>query len=446
MDNIKKLPKSNFSLSKSIIASNNALYKDLEIKEVLNKQIDLIKPSKDIIDKINLISKEFIVELGTKLKSKKITADIFIGGSIAKNTLVKKDKYDIDLFVRFDKKYEDKISDILGKNLGKEAKKIHGSRDYYQIIKDGIIIEIIPVIKIKKPDEAKNVTDLSYFHVNYIVGKINANKKLADEIILAKAFCHAQECYGAESYINGFSGYALELLISHYGSFLNFMKDIANAKEDEKIIIDDSKFYKRKEDVLTEVNEAKIQNPIILIDPTYKERNALASLSNDTFYKLKKACSDFLKNPSSSFFEKKDVTHDLKKYKDLKVISIKTNKQKGDIAGTKSKKFFGFFLFNLRKEFIVKKSEFIYDDVKNIANFYLVLDKKPEEIIKGPPITNVFGLTEFKKAHPNAFIKEQYSYSKIKHDKSFEEFFYEFLKRDKKIIKDMSIKEMKLEK
>jgi len=414
------------------------------IKEVLYKQIDLIKPEKIIFDKIKRISKEFILELDKKLKNKKINANIFIGGSIAKNTLVKKDKYDIDLFVRFDKKYDDKISDILGKNLGKHAKRIHGSRDYYQIIKDGIIIEIIPVIKIKKPDEAVNVTDLSYFHVNYVVGKINKNKKLAEEIIIAKAFCHAQDCYGAESYINGFSGYALELLICHYGSFINFIKEVVKTKDGEKIIIDDSKFYKRKEQVLVEVNEAKIQNPIILIDPTYKERNALASLSNETFHKFKKVCNEFLKNPAPDFFEKKDVLEELKQDKNLKIISIKTNKQKGDIAGTKSKKFFGFFLFNLKKEFLIKKSGFSYNDKKNIAYFYLTIDKKPDEIIKGPPITNIIGLTQFKKAHTNAFIKEDFAYAEIKHIIGFEEFFNNFLKKDKKIIKDMSITEIKL--
>lgn len=412
------------------------------IKEVLKKEIERIKPEKQVIDKINKVSKKFIFDLDKKIKAKKIKAEIFIGGSLAKNTLIKKDKYDVDVFVRFDKKYNEKISEILGKLLGKKAKKIHGSRDYYQIIENQIIIEIIPVLKIRKPEEAKNVTDLSYFHVRYIKDKISKNKKLPDEIILAKAFSHAIDCYGAESYINGFSGYALELLICHYGSFLNLIKEIA--KSDEKIIIDDGKFYGKKEQVLREVNEAKIQNPIILIDPTFKERNALASLSKETFNKFKKACSEFLKNPSSSFFEKKDISEEMKKNKDLRIISIKTDKQKGDIAGTKSKKFFNFFLFKLRREFEVKKAEFDYDDQKNIAYFYLVLNKKSEEVIRGPPITNIKGLTAFKKVHPDAFIKDNYSYAKLWHKISFKEFFKNFVEKDRKIIREMSIKEIKI--
>jgi len=51
-------------------------------------------------------------------------------------------------------------------------------------------------------------------------------KKILDEIRIAKAFCYANNCYGAESYISGFSGYALELLVYHYKSFLKFIKSM----------------------------------------------------------------------------------------------------------------------------------------------------------------------------------------------------------------------------
>jgi len=74
--------------------------------------------------------------------------------------------------------YLKEISKLLGEVLGNKAKKIHGSRDYYQLIVHGIIFEIIPVLKVKKPEHAKNITDLSYFHVNYINKKIRKNKKL----------------------------------------------------------------------------------------------------------------------------------------------------------------------------------------------------------------------------------------------------------------------------
>lgn len=421
----------------------------MKINQVLKKQLENINIDKDSYTKINKISKEFIIDLKNKLKKNKINAEVFIGGSLAKDTLVKTEdnKYDVDIFVRFNCNCKDnELSKRLGKIIGK-AEKIHGSRDYYQIIKDNIIIEVIPVIKIKKPEESRNVTDLSYFHVNYIKKQINKNKRLANEIKLAKAFCHAQDFYGAESYIKGFSGYSLELLISHYKSFLKFIKAIDKLKEkkDKPLIIDDNKFYKKNE-VLMELNESKLQSPIILIDPTFKQRNALSGLSKDTFKKFKKSINQFLKNPGDEFFRKKNKLEELKKkFKDIIIISLKTSKQKGDIAGTKSKKFYKFFISQLEREFKIIKSDFDYNEEKNIAYFYLVLDRKNKEIIKGPPITVLEHLTNFKKVHANAFIKEGFAYAEIEHNLNFNEFLDNFNNKEKKIMNQMSIKEIKLE-
>ncbi len=416
------------------------------INQILKKQIELIKPNSKNINRIKTITNDFVRNLEKKLKSKNIHADVFIGGSLAKKTIVKKKKYDVDIFVRFDRKYEDdEISKILGKILNK-AKRIHGSRDYYKTIIKGIIFEIIPVIKINKTGEARNITDLSYFHVNYINKIINKNKKLADEILLAKTFTHTQNCYGAESYIHGFSGYSLELLICYYRSFLKFIKEISKAEtKNERIIIDDKKFYKNKNEVLRELNESKIQSPIILIDPTFKERNALAGLSKETFEKFKENCRKFLKNPDEKFFKVKDIKEELKrKYKNkLIILEVKTSKQAGDIAGSKSKKFFEFFALGLEREFIAKLKEFEYDDNKNLACFYFVVEKKKDEINRGPPVTAVENLKNFKKAHPKAFIKKNFAYAKIKHNLSFEEFVKRFKNKNKKIIKEMSVKNIK---
>ena len=408
------------------------------INKILNEQIELIKPSLEEHKKIENIAGKFISELNKKLKNKRIKAEVFVGGSLAKNTFIKKKKYDIDVFVRFDKNINKDISKLLG-SLLKNADRLYGSRNYYQLKKNNIIIEVVPVRKINVPNKAENITDLSYFHVNYVKNKIRKNKRLTDEILLAKAFAHAQDVYGAESYINGFSGYALELLILHYGSFVRFIKDIVKFKD--KIIIDDSKFYKNKKDILIELNESKLQSPIILIDPTFKERNAAASLSYETLSKFKKVCNKFLKNPSKKYFEERDLFEEFnKKYKKDEIVIVKTIKQAGDISGTKSKKFYEFFLGKLRKGFNVVRSDFYYDDSKNIAYFFIKRSKKKDELIKGPPINSKNNLIKFKKAHPKAFIKNKFAYFKIKHNLSFENWFKEFKIKNKKIIKDMSIK------
>ncbi len=416
----------------------------MQINDVLKKEIENINPDKEAMDKINKTSRDFCEQLKNKLKQNKIDAQVFVGGSLAKNTIVKKNKYDIDVFVRFNKKYKNKeISELLGKQIP-NAKKVHGSRDYYQMVVNDILIEVIPVLEIKNPKQAKNVTDLSFFHVKYVVDKIKKNKKLANEIRLAKTFCFAQECYGAESYIHGFSGYVLELLILHYNSFVKFLKHMSNLDVTDKFIIDSERFYKSKQQVLIELNEAKLQSPIILIDPTFKERNAAASLNKQTLSKFQQSIQEFLKSPNLEFFIKKDIGKGMKKKYGGKLITIfvQTTKQAGDIAGTKSKKFFDFFIYKLKRDIQIKKSEFDYDEDKNLAYFYFVLDKKAEEIIKGPPITSIKNLTNFKKAHPNAFIKKGFAYAKLTHNLSFPEWFRNFVKKEEKIIKEMGIKKV----
>ena len=225
---------------------------------------------------------------------------------------------------------------------------------------------------------------------------------------------------------------------------MKFLKAVSKLEENKNpLIIDDSKFYKKKE-ALIEMNESKIHSPIILVDPTFKERNALAGLSNETFVKFKKACISFLKNPSLAAFERKGVYEEFAKDKNSLVISVKTEKQAGDIAGTKSKKFFSFFSLQLKREFIIKKSGFDYDDENNIAYYYLVLDPWGKEVIKGPPVARVEHLNAFKKVHSNAFIKGDFAFAEISHSITFEEWLKMFLDKYKKVIKAMAIKEVRI--
>ena len=115
--------------------------------------------------------------------------------------------------------------------------------------------------------------------------------------------------------------------------------------DEEKLVIDLEKHYKNSKEVLTEMNEAKLESPVILVDPTYKARNALAGLSTETFKKFLEETKRFLKNPKEEYFEEKRIIPEAlkkeakKKKAEYTRIIITTNKQEGDIAGTKMLKF-----------------------------------------------------------------------------------------------------------
>ena len=276
-----------------------------KINEVLKEALTEAKPSQKEIGDIESKLKDFLIKFNHKLKSLKIDAEVFVGGSYAKRTLIKREKYDVDIFVRFDKKYIGKDISLLTHKILGEIKsnpvRIHGSRDYFKVnVEPWIFFEIVPVIKVSKPQEAENITDLSYFHVKYLNKKLK--KGLSDDIILAKSFCHANRVYGAESHIKGFSGYSLELLIQYYGGFLKFIKEISKSKED-KIFIDAEKHYSNKKQILMDMNSSKLESPIILVDPTFRQRNALATLSYWTFKKFREACREFIEKPDIKFFK-----------------------------------------------------------------------------------------------------------------------------------------------
>ena len=187
--------------------------------------------------------KKIIESVLSKIKVE--DAKFELGGSYAKDTFLR-GNHDIDIFVKFPyAKYKNKdISKILNEKLWIKHKKVHGSRDYFQMEKKGYSLEFIPVLDIKNPEQDKNITDFSPLHTKWV----KKHLKNSDEARLIKKFCRAQGVYGAESYIKGFSGYVLEILTVYYKNFYNLIKNVSRWKL--PVYIDIEKYYKNKEEAL----------------------------------------------------------------------------------------------------------------------------------------------------------------------------------------------------
>ncbi len=421
-----------------------------KVNSILKEVLKRIEPPEEDLKLIDDSVKKIFNGLNKRIKKLKINAETFVGGSFAKKTVIKKDEYDVDIFIRFDKKYRRQdISKLTGRIIKgmKNISVIHGSRDYFRIkfAKD-FFIEIVPVLKINKPEEAENITDLSYSHVNYIKKKIKS-EKILDEIRIAKAFCFANKCYGAESYINGFSGYGLELLIYYYGSFLKFLKELIKVKE--RKIIDIERHFKRKKNILLDLNAAKLTSPIILIDPTYKQRNALAALSQKTFERFQKAAKKFLKKPSIKDFELKKTDLEKieksakKKNQEFVLAEIHTNKQPGDVAGSKLLKFYNYFAKEIGKLFDINKKGFNYNGVQ-AARFYIVAKSKKELIITGPNVKDEKSVKNFKKKHKNTFVKSKRIHAREKIKFNLKKFIDFWKNKNKKRLKEMYITKLNI--
>ena len=285
---------------------------------VCKKVLSQIVPSQDERDKLDSIINFAKKSVEDELKKQDISADLVIGGSIGKDTWLK-GTHDVDIFVRFDEKYDEiKLGEILGKiitSVFPKAQVAHGSRDYYQLQLKGYKFEFVPVLQIEKPEQAKNSMDASPFHVKYVRNHSRINN-LADEIRLFKAFARAHNVYGAESYISGFSGYVSEILVINYGGFCNLMEAFENLQP--KILVDPEKHYKDMNEVCSAFSESKLKSPLIVIDPVLKIRNAAAALDYNAFSALLLAMRRFIRDPSESFFAKVNTT-----ISDLEKISRK---------------------------------------------------------------------------------------------------------------------------
>jgi len=290
------------------------------------KILQEILPKKEEEKYVNDCTNQFLNKFNS-LKNIKF----MVGGSYAKGTWLAGNK-DVDIFARFNyEKYLDKdISLELKKILNKKKikfKVVHGSRDYFHIIKKNILFELVPVLDIKKASKAINVMDVSPLHVKYIKNKLN--KKRSNDVRLLKQLCKANDFYGAESYIGGFSGYVLEILIGHYKSLNKLMKVAAKWKDKE--VIDPAKHYKNSLTALRNINESKKISPLILIDPVQPDRNASSALSKKKYEKFISLAKIY--DGSESFFMKKEINlKDLKGYNIFRLVPLSGKK---DIVGAK---------------------------------------------------------------------------------------------------------------
>ena len=197
-----------------------------------------------------------------------------------------------------------------------------------------------------------------------------------------------------------------------------------------------------------DLNSAKLDSPIILIDPTYKHRNVLAALSDQTFEQFQKVCKKFIKTPSIKSFELQKVDIDKIK-KDAKkrklefiLLEAKTKKQAGDIAATKLLKFYKHLHTELSKSFDIKNRGFEYNG-KQAAQYFFVAKKKKEILHKGPLVKQKKNVSAFKKKHRNTFAKKGRIYSREKININLKKFIGFWKKKNSKKIRDMSVSYLK---
>jgi tRNA nucleotidyltransferase (CCA-adding enzyme) len=298
---------------------------------------------------------------------KHTSGEVFPGGSYAKGTHIGK-TFDCDIFVRFESgDVSAQLLESLTKvssELDTEIITIHGSRDYYQLSFKDIAFEFVPVLKIEDPDDAENIMDVSPFHVTWVEKQLKT-KSVSSDIRLMKQFLKACYSYGAESYIAGFSGHVVDLMVLHYGSFDATIAAMKKWKLDEKVTIDYENEYKGK-DVLFYLNSSKTHGPLVMVDPIMPDRNAAAAVGDRAFMKSVEAAKAFAKNPSETFFEIIPLTTEIvEKRFSVPVVSVSfvSSAGKSDVVGAKIRKAWEYIAAQLKENgFIVADSEWAWSE------------------------------------------------------------------------------------
>jgi tRNA nucleotidyltransferase (CCA-adding enzyme) len=374
-----------------------------------------IRPDMGILGEVQAT----VRQLNKCIKASKLKASCVAGGSVAKGTFLKGD-FDVDLFVKFDYSYGRKnISDLLEKVIRKcfkEYDRVHGSRDYFQA-HDSLNYEIVPVLDITDPKKALNVTDMSPLHVDWVKRRLKKGQE--DEIRLAKYFMKANNLYGAESYVRGFSGHVLDILIIRYGDFISLLKNARAWKP--KVVIDVMKHYKDDKEALDSINYSKIEGPVVVVDPVYPARNAASAVSMEKFTLLKKKAADFLEKPSPDFFVRKEITPELLKRKSrgcaLVVLMASPREGKDDVAGAGLLKAFGHIRDSLKESgFTLKDSGWDWARGRDSIFYYIVKEKSlpSSKIVQGPPADLKAHAAKFRKRHPSCYVKDSRLFAKEK--------------------------------
>jgi len=243
------------------------------------------------------------------IESYKLNVTVEIEGSIAKDTWLPGNK-DIDIFLLFnrDRPIEElrywglRIGYEVVRELNCDCEERYAEHPYLRILYKGYDIDLVPSYYVESSEEIVTAVDRTRLHTRYVLSRVS--EELKDDIRLLKKFMKVIGTYGAELKVGGFSGYLCELLVIHYGSFVNVLR-AASEWRPWRVIIDLEGYYSERD---YEKLRKAFKSPLIVIDPVDKTRNVAAAVTLQKFNEFIVASRMFLRNPSIDFFIEEEVT------------------------------------------------------------------------------------------------------------------------------------------
>ncbi|HYB45061.1 MAG TPA: CCA tRNA nucleotidyltransferase [Nitrososphaerales archaeon] len=249
------------------------------LEPVLKAATKLVIPSADEEKRITGLAEFLLARTREAAGKHPEVRGVVMGGSFAKGTWLPTN-VDIDVFVLIDPATPEKDFERIGLAVGTEAAKgfprgkKYAQHPYVEATVRGVKVNVVPCYNVEPPNW-KSAADRSPFHVKLVEGLSHERKT---EVRLLKRFMRGVGVYGAEIEVQGFSGYAAEVLVIRHGNFEGVLSYFAELK-------------RTSEDML-----------FVLPDPVDEDRDLGKAISDESVGRLVLASRAFLRKPSLDFF------------------------------------------------------------------------------------------------------------------------------------------------
>jgi tRNA nucleotidyltransferase (CCA-adding enzyme) len=259
-----------------------------EIQSVLARVIERIRPEAEEVAAIWQVADRLIAAVTASG-----AAEPMVVGSVARSTFVRGDR-DLDLFMLFPPNIPREALEEQGLGLARSlADQFGGSyqekyaeHPYINTTIDGIDVDLVPCYKVASATAIQSAVDRTPFHTRYVIARIG---NLADDVLLLKQFAKACGVYGSDQMTEGFAGYLCELLVLHYGGFLQVLAAAAGWRS--RTVID-----------LEQHAIKTFDEPLVVVDPVDPNRNVSASVSLSRMFEFVEMARGFLEHPGEEFF------------------------------------------------------------------------------------------------------------------------------------------------
>ena len=417
MENPKHLPSIRWAME-----NNNT-----DLENVLIYVLNKIVPNNAKVREIYSLAEKIRKDIIMALNKSGIEADVALEGSVAKGTWLS-DDVDFDFFVLVDYRpnidkdeYFLSILNAIRRHLNYKFELRYSEHPYLRAKINGYEVDIAPAFK-APPSHIISSFDRTPHHTKFVLSKMSPI--LANEIRLLKAFLRGIDTYGAEVKIGGLSGYACELLVIYFGSFIRTIQEFSKKP---RIFVDLTSSWRPKDAA------KKFKHNFILIDPTDKNRNVASALRQTTWSRIQLLSKLFLEKPTTEFFFPKKPTVKSSELKEaiqnrqISLIILQKNEAiPADVYWGQTLR-----ISNKIKNKLAKSPfGFIFIDAFEVNNYIIIaietIRKKlsPIKKIIGPPVTtDMEHILQFYQKHKNdiisgPWIEENRLYALIRYGKT----------------------------